>query len=108
MRVFAMILAAALIASTPAYADPSHASVLDDTSDLFGSVTPDRLLGTTTRRKWLDLYPVDATVYWAAWDCKGKPCDTPARVHIRAIAKLVPRTSHDPKPASSAGDSSSR
>jgi hypothetical protein len=73
-------------------------SVLDHEPELFAVVTPDRLLGRHTRRQWLDLWPVNGREYWAAWDCKGKLCDTPDRAHIRATAKLIPRTDADPKP----------
>jgi len=80
-------------------------SVLDNNPDLFTLVTPDHLLGNTPRRKWLDLYPVNAKEYWAAWDCKGKRCDTKARARIRATCKLVPRTARDPKPIDEADSS---
>ncbi len=110
MRTSAILCALALAASSvvfaPAYAGASHKGALNDTTDLFASVTPDRLLGSTTRRQWLDLYPVDAKVYWAAWDCKGQPCDTRERAHIRATAKLVSRTERDPKPMENTGQSS--
>lgn len=55
-----------------------------------------------TRRHWLDNHPVQAKEYWAAWDCKGKPCDTKWYANIRAKAALVKRTHRDPKPANSA------
>ncbi|MGN6210552.1 hypothetical protein [Asticcacaulis sp.] len=94
------VIAVSLAIITPVVADaaPKKKGALDDTTDLFAMVTPDRRLGDLTRRKWLTLWPVDGREYWAAWDCKGKRCDTPKRAHIRATAKLIPRTDADPKP----------
>ncbi len=102
----AALLIAAMMISVPclATAEVKSRGALDNTKDLFADVTPDSLLGKTTRRKWLDLYPVNAKIYWAAWDCRGKPCDTPKRAHIRATAKLVPRTDRDPKPMENTGE----
>lgn len=97
----------ACVASAPAFAKPPKTSVLDNDPDLFALVTPDRLLGDMSRRKWLTLWPKLGREYWAAWDCKDKGCDTPKRAHIRATAKLIPRNDNDPKPVESeagAGD----
>jgi len=98
MKMLTMITGVVLVLATPGYAAQTHKDALDDTTDMFGLVTPDNLLGATNRRQWLDLHPVLAKVYWAAWDCKGKPCDTAQRAHYRSIAKLVARTDRDPKP----------
>ncbi len=105
MRHSAVLLAFAVACTaSQAYARPSSKGALDNTADLFAVVTPDRLLGKTTRRQWLDLWPVNAKVYWAAWDCKGQPCDNRERAHIRATAKLISRTPRDPKPMENTGD----
>ncbi|HWU61479.1 MAG TPA: hypothetical protein VN112_05580 [Ensifer sp.] len=91
-------LAGLLLSPTATFAEAPKRSVLDNEPELFAVVTPDRLLGRHTRRQWLTLWPGNGREYWAAWDCKGKPCDTPKRAHIRATAKLIPRTDKDPKP----------
>jgi hypothetical protein len=96
-KAFLIALAISAVAGI-AHAGTGKGSVLDHDPDLWGPVTPDRLLGKTTRQKWLKLYPVEAKIYWAAWDCKEKGCDTPQRKHIRDIAKLVPRSASDPAP----------
>jgi hypothetical protein len=106
MRVLATVMGVVWLASSPGIAAQNHKGALDDTTDIFGLITPDHLLGATSRREWLDLHPVLAKVYWAAWDCKGKPCDTPQRAHYRAIAKLIPRTEKDPPPGAAAASSS--
>lgn len=67
--------------------------VLANDPDLFAVVTPDRLLHGMTREQWLELYPVEGRVYWDAWACKNKPCDTKEKTHIRATAKLISRPS---------------
>lgn len=92
--------------AAPSIAAPK--SNRDNYSDAFALVTPDSLLGSTTRRQWLKLWPVPGREYWAAWDCKGMPCDTPQRKHIRATAKLIARTDEDPKPITGASSSSSQ
>lgn len=99
MKLLIMTLTlCACVASAPAFAKPAKKGALDKEPDLFASVTPDRLLRDMSRRDWLTLWPVPGRDYWAAWDCKGKPCDNPKRLHIRANAKLIPRTAADPKP----------
>lgn len=102
MKTLVIAILSALAFTTVGYAKGNRQGALENTQDLFASVTPDRLLGKTTRRQWLDLYPVNARLYWAAWDCRGRPCDSRERAHIREIAKLVARTSKDPKPFPSA------
>ena len=89
----------------PASAEAPRKSVLDNDPDLFAVVTPDRLLPKMSRREWLTLWPVNGREYWAAWDCKGRLCDTQERAHIRATAKLIPRTDKDPKPFSTEAQS---
>ncbi len=68
----------------------------------FDGVTSDAALRTAgrTRRDWLDKHPVEAREYWAAWDCKGKPCDSSWYANIRAKAALIKRTDEDPRPRS--------
>jgi hypothetical protein len=51
-----------------------------------------------TGRYWLSRHPVEARDYWAAWDCKGKPCDSKWYANIRTKARLVQRTDTDPRP----------
>ena len=96
--IFASMLVLVTLSLTPAMATQAKKGALDKEPDLFASVTPDRLLGGMSRREWLTLWPVPGRDYWAAWDCKGRSCDNPKRVHIRANAKLIPRTDADPKP----------
>ena len=91
-------LAGLLLSPTATFAEAPKKSVLDNEPELFAVVTPDRLLGRHTRRQWLTLWPGNGREYWAAWDCKGKLCDTRERAHIRATAKRIPRTDADPKP----------
>lgn len=97
MKPLILATVIATFGAAAAHAAPPPKTALDD-PDLFAVVTPDRLLGGMTRRKWLTLWPVPGREYWAAWDCKGKPCDTPERAHERATAKLVQRLETDPKP----------
>jgi len=98
--MIAAIVLAACSSSAPALAGSK--SVLDNDPDMFAVVTPDRLLGKTTRRQWLTLWPVPGKEYWAAWDCKDKACDSAQRAHERATAKLIPRIATDPKPEDAA------
>lgn len=98
MKLQFILIAGVILFGGNAQAGPPKKSVLDNDPDLFAVVTPDRLLGSDTRRQWLTLWPVNGREYWAAWDCKGKPCDTPQRVHERETAKLIPRLATDPKP----------
>ena len=67
----------------------------------FDGVMSDAALKTAkrTRRDWLDKNPIGAKEYWAAWDCKGKPCDSKWFAKLRAKAALITRTHQDPKPA---------
>lgn len=97
-KIILAIATAIFVIGTPSLAALAKKSVLDNDPDLFALVTPDRLLGKTTRRQWLTLWPKLGQEYWAAWDCKGKRCDTPQRAHIRETAKLIPRTEADPEP----------
>ena len=98
MKLAILVAVALIVSDGAAHAQAGKRDALDNDPDLFAIVTPDRSLGDMTRRKWLTLWPVPGREYWAAWDCKGKPCDTPQRVHERAVAKLIPRLSTDPKP----------
>jgi hypothetical protein len=108
MKTALAALSIAVLLATGAEARTAPKSALDHDPDMFAVVTPDRLLGTTTRRQWLTLYPVLGREYWAAWDCKGKLCDTAKRKHIRETAKLITRTDADPKPVDSPPSSSSQ
>lgn len=101
MRTVAVLIYAGVLLAQSGHAEPGKGALGPD-PDRFAVVTPDRRLGDMTRRKWLTLWPVNGREYWAAWDCKDKPCDTPQRAHIRETAKLIPRTDKDPKPPAEA------
>lgn len=92
------LLLAASAASTPGPAQ-AQKSALD--GHQFDGVISDKALKTAgrTRREWLDRQPAEAREYWAAWDCKDKPCDSKWYANIRAKAALIRRSSKDPKPA---------
>lgn len=98
MKSIASAILICFFAVSSTNAGEARKSALGNDPDLFAVVTPDRLLHGMTRRKWLTLWPVPGKEYWAAWDCKGKPCDTPQRAHERATAKLIERLDTDPKP----------
>ena len=98
MKGALMAMAALSLIATTCHAGPAPKSVLDNDPDLFAVVKPDRLLGDQTRRQWLTMWPVNGREYWAAWDCKDKPCDTKQRAHERATSKLIERLPTDPKP----------
>lgn len=98
--IILVMLTSLVLLPASTWAEAPKKSVLDNDPDLFAVVTPDRLLPKMTRREWLTLWPVNGREYWAAWDCKGKPCDTRDRAHIRATSKLISRTEKDPKPLS--------
>ncbi len=95
------LLALGLLVLTAKSAEAGKApkSALDNDPDLFAVVTPGRLLGNQPRRQWLTLWSVNGREYWAAWDCRGKPCDTERRVRERAASKPIALLPTDPKPA---------
>jgi len=89
------LVAALAIAAPAAYAQKP---ALDHVQ--FDGVSSDGELQVEhhTRRHWLDHHPVQAKDYWDAWDCKGKPCDSPWKANIRKKAALIKRTDKDPPP----------
>ena len=83
---------ATLVQPTAAPAPKSQRKDHLNDPDLFFVVTTDRHLGRLTREEWLSMSEADARIYWEAWNCKDRPCDTTLKAEIRAKARLVPRT----------------
>ncbi|MFP1132626.1 hypothetical protein [Asticcacaulis sp. W401b] len=91
MRSHTLVALAALTLVSASGVRAEKKSSLDNFE--FDGITTDRSLkrSGTTRERWLQLYPVMAKVYWDAWDCKGKSCDSSKKARIREKAALIPR-----------------